>query len=316
MRVLFAGTPELAVPTLRSLFASSHTVVGVLTAPDRARGLGRTLAPPPIKVAAEDFGLPVLQPEQLRTDAREAVAELSPDLLAVFAYGKIFGPRFLSLFQAGALNVHPSLLPRYRGPAPIPAAIRNRDRSTGITIQTVAREMDAGDIVLQEQIALTGDETTESLSDYVSDLAGPLLVTAIDAIERGDASFAPQDHEQASYTRLLQKSDGDIDWKDDAEAIDALVRSVTPWPKARTSFRGAPLTVIRTAIAPGDACAGKVSGQVGRIVAVDRSLGILVETGNACIALKEVQLPSKKPVDWKSFVNGAGPLEGELLGGS
>lgn len=313
MRVLFAGTPELAVPTLRALAASSHTVAGVLSAPDRPRGRGRTPLPSPVTEAAGELSLPVLQPQRLGAQARAAVAELEPELLAVFAYGKIFGPRFLALFAKGGLNVHPSLLPRYRGPAPIPAAIRNRDSETGITVQTVALEMDAGDIVVQKRIPLSGDETTASLSELVARTAGPLLVDAIDAVAAGRA-VTPQDHGAATYTRLLSKSDGEIDWSRSAEEIEALVRSVTPWPKARTTFRGEPLAVHRARVVECPAPGGELTP--GRIVAVDRALGILVETGNACIALQEVQLPSRKPVDWNSFVNGAGPLEGELLGGS
>jgi methionyl-tRNA formyltransferase len=315
MRVLFAGTPQLAVASLLALVNSSHTVAAVLTAPDRPRGRGRSLESSPVKAAAQTLGLPVLQPESLRSQARETVAAYRPDLLACFAYGRIFGPRFLALFARGALNVHPSLLPRYRGPAPIPAAIRNRDLETGISIQTLALEMDAGDLVLQERIPLTGTETTGSLSELVALRAADLLVQAVDTIADGSAVYTPQDHGTATYTSLLTKEDGRIDWSESAAAIDAQVRALQPWPRARTTFRGQPLTIHRTRVV--DQEAGTAGGnRPGRVVRVDRSRGILVETGNGLVALQELQLPSKKPVDWNSFTNGAGPLEDELLGGT
>ncbi len=315
MRVLFAGTPQLAVASLLALANSSHTVAAVLTAPDRPRGRGRSLESSPVKAAAQTLGLPVLQPESLRSQARETVAAYRPDLLACFAYGRIFGPRFLALFARGALNVHPSLLPRYRGPAPIPAAIRNRDLETGISIQTLALEMDAGDLVLQERIPLTGTETTGSLSELVALRAADLLVQAVDTIADGSAVYTPQDHGTATYTSLLTKEDGRIDWSESAAAIDAQVRALQPWPRARTTFRGQPLTIHRTRVV--DQEAGTAGGnRPGRVVRVDRSRGILVETGNGLVALQELQLPSKKPVDWNSFTNGAGPLEDELLGGT
>ncbi len=315
MRVLFAGTPQLAVASLLALANSSHTVAAVLTAPDRPRGRGRSLESSPVKAAAQTLGLPVLQPESLRSQARETVAAYRPDLLACFAYGRIFGPRFLALFARGALNVHPSLLPRYRGPAPIPAAIRNRDLETGISIQTLALEMDAGDLVLQERIPLTGTETTGSLSELVALRAADLLVQAVDTIADGSAVYTPQDHGAATYTSLLTKEDGRIDWSESAAAIDAQVRALQPWPRARTTFRGQPLTIHRTRVV--DQEAGTAGGnRPGRVVRVDRSRGILVETGNGLVALQELQLPSKKPVDWNSFTNGAGPLEDELLGGT
>ncbi len=311
MRVLFAGTPQIAVPALDALAGSSHDVVGVLSAPDRPGGRGRELVASPVKARAIALSVPVLQPERLDADARQAVRELRPDALACFAYGKIFGPRFLELFSGGALNVHPSLLPRYRGPAPIPAAIINRDDRTGVTVQQIAAEMDAGDIVVQRAVTLDGSETTESLGEYLASIGAALLVEALDRIESGSAVYTPQNHRAATYTRLLDKNDGRIDWTRSAPEIDALVRASIPWPKAYTSLATDRLVVLEALVV---SPAG--SGEPGRVRSVDTTGGILVETGNGVLGLQKLQVQSRKALDWRSFVNGMPQIVGSLLGGS
>jgi methionyl-tRNA formyltransferase len=311
MRVLFAGTPSIALPSLNALLDSSHAVVGVLTAPDRASGRGRKLSPSVVKQRALEAGIAVLTPERLDSDARKAVRALEPELLACIAYGKIFGPKFLSLFPKGAINVHPSLLPKYRGPAPISAAIWNGDDRTGVTVQEMAREMDAGDILMQEEADLTGEETTGSLTERLAPLGARLLVATIDRLAEGAVTPVPQSHTEATYTRLIEKDDGRIDWSRSALDIERQVRAVLPWPKAHTTFRGDRLTILETAVVAGDRAATP-----GTIVSVDRTEGILVETGNGLLALRTLQLPSRKPLDWKSFANGVRELEGTMLGGS
>ena len=315
MRVLFAGTPEIALPSLSALLDSSHELVCVLTAPDRARGRGRQLAASPVKQRALEVGVPVLAPDRLDAKARAAVRSLEPELLACIAYGKIFGPKFLSLFPRGAINVHPSLLPKYRGPAPISAAIWNGDERTGVTVQQMAREMDAGDILLQAEVALAGNETTGSLTEQLAPFAATLLVKTIDVLEEGTVSRRQQAHEDATYTRLTEKSDGQIDWSRSAKEIERQVRAMLPWPKAYTKFRDDRLTILETALVD-DGKTREVKRNVGEIVRVDMTEGILVETGNGLLALRTLQLPSRKPLDWKSFANGVGELEGTTLGGS
>ncbi len=311
MRVLFAGTPPIAVPSLEAVAASPHDVVGVLTAPDRPGGRGRELQPSAVKSRARELGLPVVAFDRLGSAARADVRALEPQLLACFAYGRIFGPRFLELFAFGALNVHPSLLPRHRGPAPIPAAILAGDCETGVTVQGVAREMDAGDIYAQERIPLAADETSESLGRRVAPIGARMLVEVIDAIADGTASAVPQDHSLATYTSVVRKQDGRIDWTLPAVQIDRMVRAYTPWPRAYTTLRGEHLAVL-------DAQPLSRSGgaRPGTVVRVDTARGILVETGNGLLALRKLQLQSRRPLDWRSFQNGVPDLVGVVLGGS
>ncbi len=321
MRVLFAGTPEIALPSLDALLESSHDVVGVLTAPDRVRGRGRKLTASPVKVRASGAGIPVLSPERLDRAVRENVRALEPELLACIAYGKIFGPRFLSLFDRGAVNVHPSLLPLYRGPAPIPAAIANGDERTGVTVQQMAREMDAGDILMQEAFPLSGSETTGSLTELLASVGARLLIATIDGLANGTVKAVAQDHKRASYTRLIEKQDGVIDWTRAAHEIERQVRAMLPWPKAYTEFRGERLAILETSPVAAGQTANRASGGASRespgtIVSVDMTEGILVETGNGLLALRTLQLPPRKPLDWNSFANGAAVLAGTTLGGS
>jgi len=314
VRVLFAGTPEIAVPSLRAIAASAHELVGVLTAPDRARGRGRSLRFSPVKELALELDVPILQPETLRGHARREVAPLAPDVLACFAYGRIFGPRFLGLFPRGGLNVHPSLLPRHRGPAPIPAAILAGDVETGVTIQELALEMDAGGIIAQERIPLTGTETTASLGETVAPVGGRLLVDVLDRMERGEARAVPQDPARATYTRLVQKEDGRIEWREPAQTIDRMVRAYIPWPKAFTTWAGERLNILEAT--PVDRSATDGEARPGRVLRVDTENGVLVETGNGLLALRKLQLQSRKPLEWRSFLNGVDGFLGAVLGGS
>ncbi len=321
MRVLFAGTPQIAVPTLRAIAGSDHELVGVLTAPDRARGRGRSVRFSPVKELALELGVPVLQPESLRSDSRCEVAVLEADVLACFAYGRIFGPRFLKLFPRGGLNVHPSLLPRHRGPAPLPAAILAGDVETGVTIQELALEMDAGDILAQERIPLTGKETTASLGEIVAPTGGRLLVDVLDRMERGEARAVPQDPTRATYTRLVQKEDGRIDWREPAQTIERMVRAYVPWPKAFTTWAGERLNILEARpvdrfAADGEAAPIAGDRVPGRVLRVDTENGVLVETGNGLLALRKLQLQSRNPLEWRSFLNGVNGFLGAVLGGS
>ncbi len=329
MRVLFAGTPEIAVPTLIAIHESRHELVGVLTAPDRPKGRSRTPSPSPVALATRtrdpgsEDSIPLLKPEHLRTAAREEVASLAPDILVCFAYGKIFGPRFLDLFPHGGINVHPSLLPRFRGPAPIPAAPLAGDAETGITVQQLALEMDTGDLVLQERIPLDGSETSLTLGSHVAGAAGPLVVRTLDAMDAGplptsrgetDVWVRAQDHDAATYTALVQKADGEIDWNRPAVEIERMVRAYDPWPRAFTSLRGERLAILEAALPPIGVHASSESSP-GTITGVDKRFGILIETGNGPLAVQRLHLHSRKPLDWRSFVNGVKDLVGTTLGG-
>jgi len=323
-RILFAGTPDIAVPSLERLYGS-HEIVGVLTNPDREAGRGRRISFSPVKEKAVELGLPVFQPEKLDGVFRGSVAALDPDILVVVAYGKFFGPKFLALFPFGGVNLHPSLLPRYRGPSPINAAILAGDRETGITVQRLALEMDAGDIVLQERIPLSGVETAGSLAACAAERGAALLEEALRLLEEGRAVPRPQDGASATFCGLLTREMGRIDWGRSAGEIDRLVRAFTPAPGAWTTFRGETLRILSAS--PVDLDAGSDVGTVragsdgvgsrpfqGKILGVDKRRGILIQTGQGILAVTELQLQSKKAMDHRSFANGIRDFDGAFLG--
>ncbi len=245
MRVVFAGSPAIAVPTLKALYRAG-VLVGVLTNPDRPQGRGKQLHPTPVKEAALAMGVPIFTFETLRAEARHAIAGLEPTLLVSFAYARIFGPKFLALFAQGGLNVHPSLLPKYRGASPLTETILQGDNQTGITIQTLVAQMDAGDIVLQQPRDLNGTETTESLSHWAAE-QGALMVTEVlqhfDNLPR-----VPQNHSAATYCGKVLKAHGEIDWTEPAEIINRKIRAYTPWPKCFTLLDGVRVTVLEATV--------------------------------------------------------------------
>jgi methionyl-tRNA formyltransferase len=333
MRVLFAGSPEIAVPSLRAV-AESAKLVGVLTNPESQKGRGLAASATPVALAAADpeigHGAPILTFDHLGSEAREAVAALSPDLLVSFAYGRIFGPKFLALFPLGGINVHPSLLPRWRGPTPIPAAILHRDRESGVSVQRLALAgadgpgVDSGDLLAVERIPIEERETTASLSRKAAEVGASLLAGVLEAIDEGRAVDRPQAGEP-SYSTLLKKDDGLIDWCRPVAEIDALVRAFDPWPGAFTSLRGLRLAVLEAVGYPGRSWlsgtqrvegAGNPSaeGAPGHILGMDKSLGLVVQGRDGLVALRRLQLQQKKALAWREFANGMRDLAGERLG--
>lgn len=316
LNVLFAGSPDCAVPSLEAV-ARSHRIVAVLTNPPAPAGRSADLIPTPVAIAAERLkaegaiaaDAPILTPLKLTDDVRRAIADQKPDILACFAYGKIFGPKTLALFPLGAINLHPSLLPRWRGCAPVPAAILARDSETGITIQRMALEMDAGDIIIQKRIPLDGTETAESLLARAALEGAPLLREALDLIERGNVTAVPQNAAEATFSAMLKKEDGEIDWLEDARAIDARIRAFTPWPGAFTNAGAETLRILQAhPYRNGDnrAQTGETGAKVpGKVIGMDKNEGILVQTGNGILAIERLQWQTKKPLDWKSFLNGS-----------
>ncbi len=320
MRILFAGTPGFAVPALAKIHEESrHDIAAVLTNPDAGSGRGRKLRVSPVKSYAAEQGIPVIQPLSLRSEARREAAAFAADLMVVVAYGKIFGPRFLELFPKGAVNLHPSLLPKYRGPAPIPAAILAGDEISGISVQEVGLEMDAGDIILQEEFAIDDNSDAESLSEYCAQRGAQMMVEALDLIESGWETRTPQDDSRASYCSLLAKEDGQIDWKNRSEEIHRLIRAYRPWPLAHSSWEGQNLTIrasspVKSASLSDDMRARASKAEPGTVIGVDKSSGILVKTGDGVLALTRLQQQSKRDMDWKSFINGNPRFISSVLG--
>jgi methionyl-tRNA formyltransferase len=324
VKILFAGSATIAVPSLEALDRlcredGAFRLVGLLTNADSRRGRGSETTPTDVAAAAGRLksSAVLFKPDKLDGALREAVAALEPDLLASFAYGRIFGPRFLSLFPLGGVNVHPSLLPRHRGATPIPAAILGRDRETGVSVQRLALQMDAGDILAQERIPLNGRETTLSLSGMAAEKGAAMLVATLRDIELGRAVGKPQNEGGATYCSVIGRDDGLIDWSQGAAELDAKIRAYNPWPLCRTAHRGAALYILEASPYAGVAEGSRAApGTVapGTALGIDRDSGILVQTGNGVLAVTRLQYAAKKALPWRDFLNGAGDFVGSRLG--
>ncbi len=316
MRVLFAGTPALAVPSLVKT-AQAHEVVAVLTSPDQPAGRGRAKSCSPVKEAAGKLDLRILQPEKLDDPFLDQVKALAPDLLVVAAYGKIFRQSLIALFPMGGINMHPSLLPKYRGPSPITAAILSGDRETGVSIQKVARKFDTGDILAQERFQLKGDETTAALSVALAVLGAELLAGVLGDLAAGrEPAARAQDESGASYCRTIQKQDGTVQWEKPAAEIERAVRAYDPWPRASTLLGGETLLLLKSHVNPDTLAADYLRGErvPGDVLASDRDHGLLVRCGRDILAVERLQAQFKKPLDWRSFLNGHPAIVGTRLG--
>jgi methionyl-tRNA formyltransferase len=318
VRVLFAGSPAIAAPALLEI-AARHEVVGILTNPESAQGRGKEILPTAVEAAAREklgAGLPILKPERLDAEARAAIAALAPDILVAFAYGKIFGPKFLALFPRGGINVHPSLLPRHRGSSPIQQVILDRDAETGVSVQALALEMDSGDLYAVERFPLSGQETASALSERCALIGARLAAAVLDDIQAGRAAPRPQEG-TPTYCRKIAKEDGLIDWTESAAAIDAKIRAFDPWPQAYGFLGGKRLTILEAALcgasaAPASDGAGRAlpNPLPGTIIGMDKARGIVVATGEGCLALRRLQFAAKKALAYKEFANGLRGLAG------
>lgn len=311
MRIVFAGSPEIAVSSLE-LVSANFDIVAVLTNPDKITGRGRNLKFNPVKNKAVELGLNIIQSPSLDVSVRNQIEGLKPDLLVVFAYGKIFGPKFLALFPLGGINVHPSLLPMYRGSSPIISAILNGDNRTGISIQRINSEMDTGAILNQHIINLDGTENTESLSSYVSFHGSLLLLKTLNDIDSHKETEKEQDKNSISYCRKLVKEDGLIQWNDSAVKIDRQIRAYNPWPGAYSKFNDKKLMFLKGGVFRDKT---DLSGTPGTVLGFDKSCGILIQTGDGILFIEVLQLQNKKANNWKSFINGTKNFIGSVLGG-
>jgi len=279
--------------------AERHEVAAVVCQPDRPRGRGRNPEPPPVKAWAVAHGIPVVQPVKLNDGAfEEWLREQAPDICTLAAYGRLLKQPILDVPPHDILNVHPSLLPKYRGPSPIQSAILNGDTETGVTIMRLSLEMDAGDILLQERMPIHPGDTGETLTRRLADLGGALMVRALELVEAGKAVFTPQDHASATYCKLFEKSDGRIDWSQPATRIHNLVRAAQPWPAAQCTFRGDTFRILGSE--PLEEPAAAAPGTVTRI---DRDR-VLVATGEGTLAILQFQPPGKRPMAMGDYLRG------------
>jgi len=313
VRILFAGSPRIALAALERA-ASEVELAGVLTNPASASGRGLSRSVTPVAEAAARLGVPVLTFDHLGAEARAAVAPLGADLLVSFAYGRVFGPKFLALFPLGGINIHPSLLPKYRGPTPIPAAILARDRVSGVTVQRLAAELDSGEILASEELALDGRETTESLEEVAAALGAELLSRVLRDLAAGKAVSRPQEG-PVSFCPLLRKDDGLLDFRSGSEELDARVRAFYPWPVAFSYLKGLRLNILESFPYPGESWAsGSQAPEPGTILGIDKARGLMVQTGDGLLALRRLQLQNKKALPYREFANGLRDVSGAVLG--
>ena len=309
MKLIFCGTPQFAVPTLEALTAAGFDVRLVVTQPDRPRGRGMTVASPPVKLIAEKLNLPVIQPEKIKNnpDFRTKVESLSPDAIIVVGYGRLIPAWMLQLPPRGNINVHASLLPKYRGAAPIQWAIARGETVTGVTTMLLNEGLDTGDILLQSETEMRPEDTAVTVAPRLASMGADLLVRTLRGLEQGTVRPAPQDHSHATLAPILKKEDGLVAFTRTATEIVNRLRGFQPWPGAYTRFRGKDLKII--AARPASASAALVPGEL--LVEDDR---LLAGSSGDALELMQVQLEGKKAMTAQEFINGYRPKPGERLG--
>jgi methionyl-tRNA formyltransferase len=307
LRLVFMGTPEFAVPSLQRLMDRGESLAAVVTQPDRPKGRGQKLTPPPVKIVAEANGIPVLQPMKVRApEFIETMRGLNPDLILVTAFGQILPKALLEIPRFGCINIHASLLPRYRGAAPINWCIVNGETETGVTIMQMDEGLDTGDMLLRKSVAIGAEEDAQSLHDRLSVVGAEALAEALDLLVAGRLIGEKQDDTQSNYAPMLKKEDGLIDWSRDARVIRDLVRGLTPWPGAFTYLADKTLKIYRCRVAGGD-------GRPGTVLQADRS-GFVIACGEGGLLVDELQLEGKKRLSTKDFLAGYNIKTGTVLG--
>lgn len=308
MKIIFFGTPELAIPTLKKI-SELHEVVMVVTQPDTLFGRKQILTPSPIAKAADELKLPVLKPGKLTDDVREQLSNLSADLFVTFAYGKIFKAEFIKIFPKGGINVHPSLLPLYRGASPIQSALLNGETRSGISIQQIALEVDSGDIFKCEEFSILPEDDAVTIEEKVAVIASELIEQVLNEIENGTSKCVKQDSSKATFCRMISKDDGNINWNTNVNSIFNKVRAFAKWPLASTMLDGKKLNIYKAAISnlensgtPG-----------GTIICADKKRGLHVQCADGVLEIKELQLAGKNKLKAIDFLNGYRNLAGKCL---
>jgi methionyl-tRNA formyltransferase len=310
MKLVFCGTPQFAVPSLEKLAETGFDVRLVVTQPDRPQGRGMELAPPPVKQAAQKLKLPVIQPEKIKKNEQfqQQLAGLAPEAIVVVGYGRLIPSWMLELPPHGNINVHASLLPKYRGAAPIQWAIANGERVTGVTTMLLNEGLDTGDILLQREMDVRPDDTSPTLAPRLAELGAGLLVETLRGLEAGTVVPAPQDHSRATLAPILKKEDGQVDFNRNADEICNRLRGFQPWPGAYTQFRGKNLKIVQ--LRPSESTKTLRPAELG--VVAD---GLLVGCGTGALELLQIQPEGKKSMAAGDFIRGYRPVAGERLGG-
>ena len=308
MKVIFMGTPEFAVPALKKIHQSGHAVVLTVTRPDRPRGRGQQVSATPVKKAAMALNLPVSQPESIRTgEFIGLIQALQPEVMVVVAFGKILPKRLLSVPPLGCINIHASLLPKYRGPAPIQWAIINAEKQTGVTTMFMDEGLDTGDILLSAKTDILPEDTAASLHDRLAEMGAELVAQTLSGLLTGSVHAVPQNPREATYAPLLKKSDGRIDWTRPAHALDAFIRGMSPWPGAFTFHAGKRLKIFRAEPVRTDA------REAPGTVIQGFSGELRVMTGSGALSILDIQGASGKRLPVRDFLRGNPMPTGTVL---
>ncbi|KDR94029.1 methionyl-tRNA formyltransferase [Peptoclostridium litorale DSM 5388] len=310
LKAVFMGTPDFAVPCLKAMLDEGIEVAAVVTQPDKPKGRGKKLAMPPVKELAIENGIQVYQPKRVKDgEFVEILKEINPDIIVVVAFGQILSKEILSIPKYGCINVHGSLLPKYRGAAPVNWAIINGEKKTGITTMYMDEGLDTGDMILKSEVEIGDDETAGELYHRLSSLGAQVLKDTIGAISKGNAPREKQDDSISTYAHMMDKKLGAIDWKKQPHEIVNLVRGTNPWPGAYTGYNGNTMKIWE--VAEYDSCTG--DSEPGRITSVSDD-GIVVSCANGCIIVKEIQMPNKKRMKVSEYLKGNEIEKGVSLG--
>lgn len=309
MRIVFMGTPDFAVPCLKVLLDQKHEIVAVVTQPDRAKGRGNKLAPPPVKVLAEEAGIPVYQPEKIKTvEFTEILRGLKPDAMVVVAFGQILSQEILDIPPLGCINVHASLLPRYRGAAPINWCIINGEAVTGVTTMYMDKGLDTGDMILKKETEIGQNETAGELHDRLMELGASVLSETMLLLEQGKAPRIPQDNAAATYAPIMNKALGRIDWSKAAEEIRNLIRGTYPWPGAYSTYDRRVFKIMASEVYE----PGVKHEKPGSIAVVDKE-SVIVNCGTGSLRITELQFENEKRMSVEAYLRGHEIVTGVFL---
>ena len=306
MRIVFMGTPEFAVPSLKALIREGYKIAGVFTQPDRPKGRGNKLAASPVKAAALEAGIPVYQPERIRRDGVEDLRLLAPDLCVTAAFGQILSQEILDIPPMGNINVHASLLPRHRGAAPIAHAIMDGDRESGVTTMFMDAGIDTGDMLLQAKTEIQESETCAELTERLSGIGAELLIRTVRELEAGTLQRIPQNENDMTYDPMLTKEMATVDFGESAEQVRGRINGLNPWPCVSVPVRGDRLKLLRAVNAP-------VSGKPGTVLEADTKKGLVIACGSGAVRILEIQAPGGKRMKPEDYLRGHSIPEGICL---
>ncbi|MDE6967150.1 MAG: methionyl-tRNA formyltransferase [Clostridia bacterium] len=298
MKLIFLGTPDFAVPSLKRIAESNHQILAVVTQPDKPRNRG-ILTPSPVKQQAIDLGLKVLQYDRISREGLDDIKAIKPDIMVTCAFGQILSRDLLAVPKFGVINEHASLLPKYRGSSPIQWSIINGEKQTGVTIMKTAYEVDSGDILFADKLDILENETAGDLFERLSILASESIIKALDLIENGNANYTPQNHNEATFCKMLTKADGVIDWSRSAQDIKNFVRGMNPWPCAFTTLNGEVVKIHKVSIVENY----NTTGKCGEVLRADKN-GLIVSCGNGTVNIDIIQMPNSKKMSAKDYLAG------------